>query len=189
MTEFDKRSEGLTEDQLTLFHRLNRFQKALSLNLLDPSNMTQREAYVLAGGTAKGESSIDSSASTAVSNVKVRAFVDSVRNAAVQKAGIDAAYVLKRLAAIEEMDLSDIYREDGSLMPIHQWPKIWRQMVKEVNMKTGQVKFYDKTRVLELMGKHVGVRAFAELVEVDVKEGFGGRLAAARAKARARDNG
>lgn len=187
MTESDKRCEGLSSQQLTLYNVLNRRQKAFALNLLDPSGMSQREAYLRAGGTAKDEYSIDGCASRMASNAKVKAFIDSVRDAAVEKAGIDAAYVLKRLAAIEEMDMSDIYDEKGALKPIHNWPKIWRQMVKEVNMKTGVVKFYDKTRVLELMGKHVGVRAFAELVEVDVKEGFGGRLAAARAKAAQRN--
>jgi len=189
MTESDKRCEGLSSHQLELYDKLTRLQKAFALNILDKENMSQREAYIRAGGTAKTETTIDSGACELLTNPKVDAFIRSVREAAVEKVGIDAAYVLKRLAAIEEMDMSDIYDEKGVLKPIHSWPKIWRQMVKEVNMKTGVVKFYDKTRVLELMGKHVGVRAFAELVEVDVKEGFGGRLAAARAKARARNNG
>jgi len=187
MTESDKRCEGLSSQQLTLYNELTHLQKAFALNLLDPIGMSQREAYKRAGGTAKTDASADVCASELLSNPKVAAFVRSVRDAAVEKSVVDATYVLNRLAAIEEMDMSDIYDEKGALKPIHSWPKIWRQMVKEVNMKTGVVKFYDKTRVLELMGKHVGVRAFAELVEVDVKEGFGGRLAAARAKAAQRN--
>ncbi|MNY79444.1 hypothetical protein D3C86_2200870 [compost metagenome] len=37
-------------------------------------------------------------------------------------------------------------------------------MVKEVDMKTGKVKFHDKLRALELIGKHVNVNAFREQV-------------------------
>lgn len=77
---------------------------------------------------------------------------------------VDADYVLHRLTEIDQLDLADIFDLDGKLMPIRQWPLIWRQMVKEVDMKTGKVKFHDKLRALELIGKHVNVNAFREQV-------------------------
>lgn len=77
---------------------------------------------------------------------------------------VDADYVLQRLTEIDQLDLADIFDVDGKLMPIRQWPLIWRQMVKEVDMKTGKVKFHDKLRALELIGKHVNVNAFREQV-------------------------
>ena len=77
---------------------------------------------------------------------------------------VDADYVLQRLTEIDQLDLADIFDLDGKLMPIRQWPLIWRQMVKEVDMKTGKVKFHDKLRALELIGKHVNVNAFREQV-------------------------
>ena len=77
---------------------------------------------------------------------------------------VDADYVLQRLTEIDQLDLADIFGLDGKLMPIRQWPLIWRQMVKEVDMKTGKVKFHDKLRALELIGKHVNVNAFREQV-------------------------
>ena len=77
---------------------------------------------------------------------------------------VDADYVLQRLTQIDQLDLADIFDLDGKLMPIRQWPLIWRQMVKEVDMKTGKVKFHDKLRALELIGKHVNVNAFREQV-------------------------
>ncbi|WP_286919758.1 terminase small subunit [Pseudomonas sp. UBA6753] len=77
---------------------------------------------------------------------------------------VDADYVLHRLTEIDQLDLADIFDVDGKLMPIRQWPLIWRQMVKEVDMKTGKVKFHDKLRALELIGKHVNVNAFREQV-------------------------
>ena len=77
---------------------------------------------------------------------------------------VDADYVLQRLTEIDQLDLADIFDVDGKLMPIRQWPLIWRQMVKEVDMKTGKVKFHDKLRALELIDKHVNVNAFREQV-------------------------
>lgn len=77
---------------------------------------------------------------------------------------VDADYVLHRLTEIDQLDLADIFDLDGKLIPIRQWPLIWRQMVKEVDMKTGKVKFHDKLRALELIGKHVNVNAFREQV-------------------------
>ncbi|MBI6912487.1 terminase small subunit [Pseudomonas juntendi] len=77
---------------------------------------------------------------------------------------VDADYVLQRLTEIDQLDLVDIFDLDGKLMPVRQWPLIWRQMVKEVDMKTGKVKFHDKLRALELIGKHVNVNAFREQV-------------------------
>ncbi|MBA6090039.1 terminase small subunit [Pseudomonas monteilii] len=77
---------------------------------------------------------------------------------------VDADYVLLRLTEIDQLDLADIFDLDGKLLPIRQWPLIWRQMVKEVDMKTGKVKFHDKLRALELIGKHVNVNAFREQV-------------------------
>ncbi|WP_136474538.1 terminase small subunit [Pseudomonas sp. DG56-2] len=77
---------------------------------------------------------------------------------------VDADYVLQRLTEIDQLDLADIFDLDGKLLPVRQWPLIWRQMVKEVDMKTGKVKFHDKLRALELIGKHVNVNAFREQV-------------------------
>lgn len=77
---------------------------------------------------------------------------------------VDADYVLQRLVEIDQLDLADIFDGDGKMLPIGQWPLIWRQMVKEVDTKTGKVKFHDKLRALELIGKHVNVNAFREQV-------------------------
>jgi phage terminase small subunit len=85
------------------------------------------------------------------------------RNKRVQ---VDADYVLQRLTDIDQMDLAAIHGDDGKLLPIRQWPLIWRQMVKEVDMKSGKVKFHDKLRALELIGKHVSVNAFRDQIGI-----------------------
>ncbi|WP_044271473.1 terminase small subunit, partial [Pseudomonas fluorescens] len=97
-------------------------------------------------------------------NPEVAAAIAAGMEARNKRLQVDADYVLKRLTAIDQMDLAEIHGDDGKLLPIKQWPLIWRQMVKEVDMKTGKVKFHDKLRALELLGKHVDVNAFRENV-------------------------
>ena len=44
----------------------------------------------------------------------------------VEQTGIDAAYVLRRLTEIDQMDVLDILLANGELKPIKDWPKVWR---------------------------------------------------------------
>lgn len=93
---------------------------------------------------------------------------------------IDANYVLTRLREIDEMDALDILEDDGSIKPIREWPKIWRQFIsgfEVVEMFAGKgddkiiagmlkkIKWPDKTKNLELIGKHVNVQAFRDRIE------------------------
>jgi phage terminase small subunit len=88
---------------------------------------------------------------------------------------IDADYVLKRLGQIDEMDCADVLNDDGSLKMVRDWPKIWRQMISgiDVTEMSGEggaivavkkIKWPDKVKNLELIGKHVDVSAFREHV-------------------------
>lgn len=93
---------------------------------------------------------------------------------------IDADYVLHRLAEIDRMDVLDIMGDDMSLKPVSEWPKVWRQYlsgfdVAEMFEGRGEdremvgilkkIKWPDKVKNLELLGKHVGVQAFKDRVE------------------------
>ncbi|MBI6201728.1 terminase small subunit [Providencia rettgeri] len=92
---------------------------------------------------------------------------------------IDADYVLKRLVDIDQMDVLDILHDDGGIKPIHLWPKVWRTSLSGMDLaemfesKDGErdqvgimkkIKWPDKVRNLELLGKHVVVQAFKEQV-------------------------
>lgn len=95
-----------------------------------------------------------------------------------EKTGIDAAWLLTRLAKEADADLNDIYDEAGALKPVSEWPMIWRQGlvagIKAIEERddegkvTGiirEVKLSDRVKRLELIGKHVDVQAFKERVE------------------------
>lgn len=90
-----------------------------------------------------------------------------------ERAGIDADYVLRRLVEIDQMDVADIMDDDGNVKPIKDWPKIWRQYVNNIETVSlegdvgwlKKIKWPDKIKNLELLGKHISVGAFKDKVE------------------------
>src|SRR5476649_1765136 len=96
-----------------------------------------------------------------------------------EQVNIDAAYVLRRLVEIDQMDVLDILKEDGGLKAISEWPKVWRTTLSGFDINTTitnfdettienilkKVKWPDKVKNLELLGKHISVMAFKEQVE------------------------
>lgn len=118
-----------------------------------------------------------------------------------ERTKIDADYVLQRLVEIDQMDVLDIMNDDMSLKPVRLWPKVWRQYlsgfdVSELFEGSGKeremigllkkVKWPDKVKNLELLGKHVDIMAFRERVDVNVNVSLADRMAAARERARSR---
>lgn len=136
-------------------------QQRFVIEYLVDLNATQ--AAIRAGYAAKGAKD---QAYQLMQRPEIAAAIKEAMEARNQRTQVDADYVLNRLTEIDQMDLAVIHDDDGKLLPIKQWPLIWRQMVKEVDMKTGKVKFHDKLRALELIGKHVTVNAFRENVNL-----------------------
>lgn len=124
-------------------------------------DLNATQAAIRAGYAKKGAKD---QAYALMQDPEVAAAIKAAMEERSKRLQVDADYVLQRLTEIDQLDLADIFDLDGKLLPIRQWPLIWRQMVKEVDMKTGKVKFHDKLRALELIGKHVNVNAFREQV-------------------------
>lgn len=107
---------------------------------------------------------------------------------------VSADYVLMRLVEIDQMDVLDILNDDGSLKPIREWPKIWRTTLSGFDLSSTimnlnedsietilkKIKWPDKVKNLELIGKHVDVNAFKERLEVSGTVTIADRIAAAR---------
>lgn len=90
---------------------------------------------------------------------------------------IDADYVLKRLVEIDQMDVLDIMTDSMSLKPVSDWPASWRRYISGFDLAEmfegrgedrdmvgvlKKIKWPDKVKNLELLGKHVRVMAFKE---------------------------
>lgn len=89
---------------------------------------------------------------------------------------IDAEYVLRRLKEIDELDVIDIIKDDMSgFKLLSEWPKIWRTSISSIDMKKmitsigeneeletiiEKIKWPDKVKNLEMIGRHVSVKAW-----------------------------
>lgn len=113
---------------------------------------------------------------------------------------VSADYVLLRLVEIDQMDVIDILKDDGGLKPISQWPKIWRTTLSGLDISTTitnfdettlenmlkKIKWPDKVKNLELIGKHVDVNAFKERVEISGTVTIADKMAKARQRVKER---
>lgn len=110
-------------------------------------------------------------------NIQLR--IAELKAKRVEEVRIDAAYVLRRHAEIDQMDIADIVTENG-LKPLTEWPKVWRQYIsgldfaelfegsgdeREMIGVMKKIKWPDKLKNLELLGKHVDVQAYNAKVE------------------------
>ncbi|WP_446905479.1 terminase small subunit [Citrobacter portucalensis] len=116
---------------------------------------------------------------------------------------VSADYVLLRLVEIDQMDVIDILNDDGTLKPIREWPKIWRTTLSgfdlsstimnmdETSIETilKKIKWPDKVKNLELIGKHVDVNAFKERLEVSGTVTIADRIAKARRRVKEQAGG
>lgn len=116
---------------------------------------------------------------------------------------VSADYVLMRLVEIDQMDVLDILNDDGSLKPIREWPKIWRTTLSGFDLSSTimnmnedsietilkKIKWPDKVKNLELIGKHVDVNAFKERLEVSGTVTIADRMAAARRRVKEQAGG
>ncbi|ENF9718035.1 terminase small subunit [Salmonella enterica subsp. enterica serovar Newport] len=107
---------------------------------------------------------------------------------------VSADYVLLRMVEIDQMDVIDILNDDGTLKPIREWPKIWRTTLSGFDLSSTimnmnedsietilkKIKWPDKVKNLELIGKHVDVNAFKERLEVSGTVTIADRMAKAR---------
>lgn len=118
-----------------------------------------------------------------LSNAMVATAITAGKLARSERTQVDAAWLLTRLAEESVADVADLYDADGALRPVNEWPLIWRQGlvagidVEEIREKGAlvgivrKIKLSDRIKRLELIGKHIDVRAFSERVEHTGKDG------------------
>ncbi|MCH0685585.1 terminase small subunit [Escherichia coli] len=121
-----------------------------------------------------------------LSNVMVQDRIAELKAERNEQIGVDAAYVLRRLTEIDQMDVLDILLANGELKPIKDWPKVWRTTLSGmdvVEMASAdsaallkKIKWPDKVKNLELLGKHVDVQAFKENIKSEHSGPNGGPI-------------
>ncbi len=139
-------------------------------------------AYKRAGYVAKGHAA-EANAERLLRNDEVRKAVAAEQQARAERTKVDADWVLKRLHSEAVANLADLYDDAGGLRPISEWPEVWRtglvvgietalerdgsdEVGRPQYVTVRKVKLTDRLRHIELIGKHVGVGAFKERLEV-----------------------
>lgn len=113
-----------------------------------------------------------------------------------QRLEIDADWVLMQLLQSYNADIAEIYDvKTNAMLPIHDWPEHWRKLavgvktrelhetIDGIRIPVGHVvdaKFPSKDKLIELLGKHIGVRAFTEQVTMAMDSDLANRLAKGR---------
>lgn len=98
----------MNAEQQALFDQLTQLQQRTATGVL--AGMTQRAAYYSAGGKADTDESADSSCSQILSNLKVKAFMDSMKMQAVSDAIMTREEAMKILTAMSRGNLTDIVK-------------------------------------------------------------------------------
>lgn len=155
---------------------LNDKQEMFCREYLIDLNATQ--AAIRAGYSEK---TANAQASRLLVNVNIQNRIKELKSNRNERVEVDADYVLKRLVEIDQMDVLDILNESGDLKPVRDWPKAWRTTLSGLDVmsiSTGEdgadallkkIKWPDKVKNLELLGKHVKVQAFKEQIEQKVE--------------------
>lgn len=171
-------------------------QSAFVIEYLVDLNATQ--AAIRAGYSKRGAKD---QAWQLMQRPEISAAIKEAMEARNKRTQVDADYVHRRLTEIDQMDLLDILEDDMSIKPLSKWPKVWRQSlsgfdIAEMFEGSGKgrdlvglmkkIKWPDKIKNLELLGKHVNVNAFRENVLVDDQSSLSQRMAKAQARERAR---
>jgi phage terminase small subunit len=124
---------------------------------------------------------------------EVKEIIEKEMNERAARLRINADWLLMRMAAEVEADIADLYNPDGSIKPVHEWPPVWRQglvagfEVEELFQGKGddrvpigrlrKVKLTDRTRIKELIGRHINVGAFKDKVEHSVDDNLASLIA------------
>lgn len=166
---------------------LNAMQELFCKEFITDEKFNGLQACIRAGYSKK---TAQQQSSKLLSLVKVQERIAQLMSDRVKRTEINADYVLKRLVEIDSLDILDIVEIDDSgrmkFKPLPDWPKKWRTSISGIDIKrimntnnkdedietlTSKIKWPDKTKNLELLGKHTNVSAFAETLKL-VKDDY-----------------
>ena len=113
---------------------------------------------------------------------EVRLRITQLQQESAKRLGVTSDFVLLRLLEIDEMDLVDIIDDEMNFKPFSEWPRVWTRFLSaidlaEINEGKGdekqmvgilkKIKWPDKIKNLEMIGKHIDIGAFRERVTHD----------------------
>jgi len=122
---------------------------------------------------------------------EISEYIVKLKQERSERTQLNADYVLRRLHEIESFNSDDMYQEDGNLKDVSEWPEGAGRIISGIEITrtaalrgtdceivTKKIKVESRTKALELMGKHIDIKAFDNTVTVSmhtVKRNFIGR--------------
>ena len=146
-------------------------QKRFADILFAQETPNQRKAYIQAGYKARG-SAADAAASRLLSNVKVRDYLQELRDAATEKTLIDSEKIINEYAISAFYDIADYFNEDMTMKSLDQIDPVKRRAIESIKIrttttthkdgsetttKTLEFKLCSKLSALDSLGKHFGI--------------------------------
>lgn len=154
-------------------------------NGLTPKQQRFKDEYLVDLNATKAAIRAGYSISTAaqqgarlLKNVNVLKAIAEAKAARSERTKIDADWVLRTLAEEKQADLSDLFDDQGRVRPVKDWPVVFRRGVvvgiesfeeyagrgdeREPVGMVRKIKLSDRTRHMELIGRHVDVQAFRD---------------------------
>lgn len=155
------------------------------------------QAAIRAGYSQKGASV---TATRLLADDRIQKRVKYLSEEVKKSVKIDAEWVLQQLVMMVQADLTQIMDPQGNFLDPSDWPEDVKAIIagfesnhimdKDGNtggMLISKVKRTDRLRALELLGKHKGIQAFREQVEVDAGENMVNAILRGRKRARGED--
>ena len=126
---------------------------------------------------------LNSAYSTGQENLSKPVIAEKIRilfDARAEKVELNAEWVLQQMKDIHELDVADILDNTGNFKKVTGWPKPWRMYISGLDIQemmsgdtesiTRKIKWPDKVKNLEMIGRHVSVKAW-DKEEVKVPTG------------------
>ncbi len=134
-------------------------------------DLNATQAAVRAGYSEK---TAQEQGSRLLSIVMVQDKIRQLQKERAEKQGWDAKKVLERIIGMVELDVADILDDGCNLLPVKQWPQVWRKSISSIEITEmggngdtpvsilKKIKWPDKLKNIELLGKHVDIKAFGD---------------------------
>lgn len=134
-------------------------------------DMNASAAYIRAGYKENRQA-----ANQLLKDSRVQEIIQPVIEAREKKIQVDAQYVLDETLRIQKANIQDIVDDHGNIKDVSQWPEVWQRMVNGIEVeeiwskgkepeyigRVKKVKMMNREKILEMLGKHVNIQAFAD---------------------------
>lgn len=132
---------------------------------MNATNACQKAGY------GSSPSSAASHGSRLLRNINIQRRIKELNEQRQIATGVTPEFVLQELMKLATVDIADCYDESGNLLNIKQIPKATRAAMNGIDVfedkegfgSTKKVKLYDKTKALEMIGRHL--KLFTDKVE------------------------